>query len=157
MHVTIKIENMKLKKMSFIAMLILFAVQGIYAQNKPDSLSKVHSNEKGDLYQLTQRTYLAFNAYVNGSSKLSEGKESPGIATHKNDHGTLYESFQLQTRPIIAIFKNGQKEHKVISDEDLKKISFDEVKSIEVIYGTDENVLYGTSGITCVIKITLKS
>jgi len=147
---------MKLKEMSFIAMLILFAVQGIHAQNKPDTISTEHPNEKGDLYQLSQRIYMAFNAYVCGSSKLSEGKENPGIATHKNDHGTLYESSRLQTRPIIAIFKNGQKEHEVISDEDLKKISFDEVKSIEVIYGTDENVLYGTSGITCVIKITLK-
>jgi hypothetical protein len=147
---------MKLKKMSFIAMLILFAIPGIYAQNKPDSISTELPNEKGDLYQLTQRTFLAFNAYVCGSSKLDEGQGRQGISINKKDHGTLYESFQLQTRPRIAIFKNGKKESEGISNEDLKKITIDDVKSIEVIYGTTENVLYGTSGITCVIKITLK-
>lgn len=125
---------MDLKKISLLAVLFLFAVQGIHAQNKPDSIPTEQRDEKGDLYQLTQRAYLAFNAYVWGSTKLQNGYE----------------------RPVIAIYKNGEKDCEGISDENLKKISIDDVKSIEVVYGTTETVLFGTKGITCVIKITLK-
>lgn len=125
---------MKMKKISIIALLFLLAINGIQAQDKPDSIPAETQREKGNLYQLTQRAYLAFNAYVWGSTKLYKGYE----------------------RPAIAIYKNGQKEYEGISDENLKKISIDEVKSIEVVYGTAETALFGTRGITCVIKITLK-
>jgi|GEM_PF-3411380 len=147
---------MKLKKKTFTVMIFLFVFIGIIAQNKHDSIRSELPVEKGNLYQLTQRIYLAFNAYVWGETKLCEGLEKPEIAIPKNVQGTIYDSFLPQTRPRIAIFRNSQKEPEGISDENLKKISIEEVKSIEVIYGTNENYLYGTTGITCVIKITLK-
>jgi len=147
---------MKWIKTSLIAMIFLFAGQGIHSQNKPDSIRTELPSEKGNLYQLTQRIYLAFNAYVWGESKLYKGLEKPEITIHQNGQGIIHDSFAPQTRPRIAIFKNGKKESEGMSDEDLKKIRIDDVKSIEVIHGTDENALYGTSGITCVIKITLK-
>jgi len=127
---------MKWKKISLIALLFLFAVTGINAQNKPDSIRTETQDERGDLYQLTQRAYIAFTAYTSGSTKLYEGYE----------------------RPIIAIYKKGMKEfeYKVISDENLKRISIDEVKSIEVVYNPEYNGIYGIRALTCIIKITLK-
>jgi hypothetical protein len=129
------LKNNMMNKKKFLLVIVIFfvAALGTQAQSKTDSICV---NEKGDLYQLTQRLYTAFSIFETGSP-------------------TQYgRSIQ---RPIILIYGMGMKENEftVLPDEKLKLLKFDDVISI-VAVRTPENAVYGVHGDPCIIKITLK-
>lgn len=127
----------KFKYCLFISILFLFS-ESIYSQKMENIVidtiyveSNSHS-QRGDLELLTQRIHNAFTAYVNGSTKVYQGRENPAVFK--------YDSIKLRNVPI----------HR----DELKQKAFDMVESIKVIYDPKWlPVLYGTRSFYGIIEI----
>lgn len=121
----------------FISILFLFS-ESVYSQNTVDVVIDtiyVEGNtqsQRGNLELLTQRIHNAFTAYVNGSTKVYQGRENPAVFQ--------YDSIKSGNVPVFR--------------DELKQKTFDMVESIKVIYDPKcLPVLYGTRSFYGIIEI----
>lgn len=125
--------------LKFYLIIVLFLISGgVYSQTTKNAVVDtiyVDSNfelQRGNLELLTQRIHNAFTAYVNGSTKVYQGRERPLVLE--------YDSIRLENIPI-----NRNK---------LKRKTIDTVESIKVTYDSKlMPALYGVSGLYGIIEI----
>lgn len=125
--------------LKFYLIIVLFLISGgVYSQTTKNAVVDtiyVDSNfesQRGNLELLTQRIHNAFTAYVNGSTKVYQGRERPLVLE--------YDSIRLENIPI-----NRNK---------LKRKTIDTVESIKVTYDSKLiPALYGVSGLYGIIEI----
>lgn len=109
--------------------------------------------EQGNLELLAKNVYKAFLLYTTGRPEimLSGHTLVKSGKTHPERERCKYDYF-----PVMLDVTNEEKGSRPIyPDSPEMKTPLDKIESIEVIYGK-ENVLYGTKGVPCVIKIKFK-
>lgn len=121
----------------FISILFLFS-ESIYSQNTENIVVDTiyvednSQSQRGNLELLAQRIHNAFTAYVNGSTKVYQGRENPAVFQ--------YDSIKSRNVPM--------------SRDELKQKTFDMVESIKVIYDPKWlPVFYGTRSFYGIIEV----